>query len=130
MTFNVDDASAKPEPDKSAVAAHLAQMLAEQEQHRKARRAAGLNALQRLVPIALGHTGQCRVVGRFLLGLYNGPHYRFDLTDLRLLDTPVHEDCLKVLMLDHSPEREVHEYIEDGLAKWQRLISMWGRNDD
>lgn len=42
---------------------------------------AGLTALKHLLPIAQRDSGQSGVIGRFLLGLYNGPAHRFDLTE-------------------------------------------------
>lgn len=86
---------------------------------------AGVQALHRLVPVALRPSGQGRAVGRFLLGLYNGEDFPFDLTDLRSLDLVLFEDCLKVLMMDYSPELEVHERIQNGSRIWQQLIEMW-----
>lgn len=47
---------------------------------------AGITALKRLLPIAQRDSGQSGVIGRFLLGLYNGQAHRFDLTELRRLD--------------------------------------------
>lgn len=49
-------------------------------------RATGLEALRRLVRIAKGDSGQCRYVASFLLGLYNGFRFKFDLTDFRAID--------------------------------------------
>lgn len=86
---------------------------------------AGTQALARLVPVAVRDTSQGRVVGRFLLGLYDGQCYPFDLTDLRALDLVLFEDCLKVLMMDYSPEVEVHERIPEGQAIWKHLVQMW-----
>lgn len=77
---------------------------------------AGLPALQRLVLVAQHDTGQSRAVGLFLLGLYNGHDYPFDLSSLRGLDAGLFSDCLAVLHLDYYPEREIHEYLEGGYA--------------
>lgn len=86
---------------------------------------AGTQALNRLVSIALRDSGQSRVLGRFLLGVYNGEDFPFELSDLRRLDLPLFEDCLKVLMMDYSPDLEVHERIQGGSQIWQRLIEQW-----
>jgi len=102
----------------------MTQALAHQ-QRRPAIETAGVQALHRLTPIALGYTGQSRVVGRFLLGLYNGYDFPFALHDLRSLDLPVFEDCLKVLMMDFSPELEVHERIENGDRIFDQLMAKW-----
>lgn len=107
-----------------SLASALAGIQAHQQQ-RPALVTAGTQALHRLVPIALRSSGQSRVLGRFLLGLYNGEDFPFDLTDLRCLDLSLFEDCLKVLMMDYSPEVEVHERIQNGSAIWQQLIERW-----
>lgn len=88
---------------------------------RPGRRAAGLDALKRLVPVGINDTGQSRVIARFLLGLWNGQAYPFDLTELRGLDSELYADCLAVLQLDRLAEREVHEYIKGGWAIWEQL---------
>lgn len=89
-------------------------------------RAAGVAALHRLVPVAQRCTGQSRVVGRFLLSLYNGTAFPFCLTDLRCLDTALWNDCMAVLRLDFRPEVEVHQYIENGDDIWSQLKRAWG----
>jgi hypothetical protein len=86
----------------------------------------GVAALRRLLPVAQSDSGQSRRVARFLLGLYNGTRFPFDLTDLRGLDFGLHDDCLAVLRMDHSPQREVHRYFEDGGAVFEELASDWG----
>ncbi|SEI82714.1 hypothetical protein SAMN04244579_02140 [Azotobacter beijerinckii] len=101
--------------------------IAKENAERPAIRAAGLEALQRLVPIAQRDSGQSHTTGRFLLGLYNGVAYPFNLVELRGLDTPLFEDCLSVLRLDRRPEREVHEYFKGGDAIWADFRKRWGR---
>ena len=90
-------------------------------------REAGVTAIQRLYPVARRDTGQSRVVARFLLGLYNGTRFPFDLTDLRLLDNALFEDCMAVLRMDaRQCVQEVHCYFEDGSRKWEQMASDWG----
>ncbi len=101
------------------------QQLQEFETKRPAIRQAGIEALARLVPVAQRGTGQSEVIGRFLLGLYNGYDYPFVLTSLRGLDTALFDDCLAVLQLDYSPEQEVHTYLPNGDAIWEELVSTW-----
>ena len=84
----------------------------------------GLPALRRLAEVAWGDSGQARIVGRFLLGLYNGRAYPFDMCRLRSLDLKLHQDCLAVLRLDYHPAREVHEYLEDGYALFKYLREL------
>lgn len=101
------------------------EQLQEFEAKRPAIRKAGIEALGRLVPVAQRDTGQSAVIGRFLLGLYNGHDYPFVLTSLRGLDTALFDDCLSVLQLDYAPEQEVHTYLHDGDAIWEELIGAW-----
>lgn len=99
--------------------------LAVEEAERPYIRAAGIEALHRLLPVAQRCTGQSRIVGRFLLSLYNGDAFPFPLTDLRGLDTALWNDCMALLRLDRRPEQEVHQYIENGDAIWSQLKKDW-----
>lgn len=74
-------------------------------------------ALLRLWPIAQRDHGGARVVCRFLLGLYNGSRFPFDLTDLRLLDADVLRDVMAVLWMDTHPQAEVHELLNGLLGR-------------
>ncbi|WP_084217404.1 DUF7673 family protein [Xenophilus azovorans] len=97
---------------------------------RQAIEEAGFEALQRLYVIALRDSGQCRFVARFLLGLYNGLRFPFDLTDLRGLDQAIFEDCMAALRMDaRLTAREVHTYFEDGHNKFEELAKRWGVED-
>lgn len=89
-------------------------------------RDAGLDSLMALLDVAEGDRSQSAVVARFLAGLYNGTDYPLDLTELRALDSDLFEHCLAVLRLDHHPTVEVHSYVPDGEARWQRMITAWG----
>jgi hypothetical protein len=89
----------------------------------------GVAALARLLNIARGHAGQGRHVAAFLLGLYNGNRFKFDLTDFRCLDREIFEDCLEVLKMDHSPVREVHRYFKNGSQIWEDLAKQWRIRD-
>lgn len=88
-------------------------------------RADGEAALRRLLPVAQGDTGQSGVVARFLLGLYNGRRFPFDLTELRRLDAGLLDDCLAVLKMDATPLKEVHEYFPDGGRIFEALAAAW-----
>lgn len=85
-------------------------------------------ALRRLLPIARGCTGQSERVARILLGLYNGPRFPLDLTNLRSLDYPVMEDVIAVLRMDANALQEVHCYFEDGGRIFEQLAADWGLN--
>lgn len=97
---------------------------------RPALQAAGFEALQRLYAVAIGHSGQCRYVARFLLCLYNGQRFPFDLTDLRGLDRALFDDCMTVLRMDaRAHVREVHTYFDKGSAKFEALAEQWRIQD-
>ena len=95
------------------------------QEERPAIREAGIQALARLVPVALRDSGQSRTVGRFLLGLYSGQDFPFTLTDLRSLDVGLFDDCIAVLRLDNVPELEVHEYLPKGQMIFNQLREYW-----
>lgn len=89
----------------------------------------GEAALRRLLPIARRDSGQSGVVAKFLLGLYNGTRFPFDMTELRRLDLDLFEDCLAVLRMDFAPEKEIHRYFEDGGVLFEDLAVEWGVTD-
>lgn len=92
-------------------------------------RAAGLDALDRLLKIAQGKSNQSRVVATFLLSIYNGTRFKFDLTEFRGLDHEIFQDCLSVLALDYQPEQEVHTYFPDGGEIWEKMALDWEITD-
>ena len=89
----------------------------------------GLCALKRLLPIAQGYGGQARIVTAFLLGLYNGRRFPFDLTDFRSLDYRIFCDCLLLLRMDYQPQREIHEHIKNGGQLLEKLAEDWNIPD-
>lgn len=60
----------------------------------------GIAALLRLVDVAHGCTSQPRIAARFLLSIFDGDRFPFDLTDFHCLDAHIFSDCLIVLRLD------------------------------
>ena len=87
---------------------------------------AGVEALKRLFKVARGHSGQCRHIARFLLGLYNGNRFPFDLTDFRCIDERLYDDCMRVLRMDaRACKQEVHTYFENGGAQWEAMAENW-----
>ena len=93
----------------------------------------GEEALRRLLPIAQGNSGQCRYVAAFLLGLYNGRRFLFDLTDLRCLDLKIFNDCMAVLRMDFQPRQEVHTFFDQGNDEghkiFEGLAKRWNFKD-
>lgn len=84
-----------------------------------------LNAAKRLWSIANGLAGQGKTVARFLLGLYNGRRYPFDLTDFRLLDFRILKECLLVLEMDSNPEHEIHDLLGIPGPKFEEIAQDW-----
>ncbi|MFN3303152.1 MAG: hypothetical protein ACK44A_05460 [Roseateles sp.] len=68
-------------------------------------------SLKRVWEMAQGNHGGANVCAKFLLGLYNGARFKFDLTELRRLDSEMWTHCVNVLQLDFLPKREVHEWL-------------------
>ena len=93
--------------------------------------AEGIDALRRLYDMAAHHdNGGARRVAAFLLGLYNGMRFPFDLTDLRMLDNAVFADCMLVLRMDARVcEREIHNYIDDGGKRFEAMAEYHGIED-
>lgn len=88
-------------------------------------RKAGEAALHELLPVAFSDTGQSGVVAKFLLGVYNGKRFPFDLSEFRRLDRELFEKCQAVLAMDFQPKREVHEYVADGGRIFESLAATW-----
>jgi hypothetical protein len=87
---------------------------------------AGVGALGRLYEVAKRDSGQCRYIGRFLLGLYNGERFPFDLTDFRCIDDDLFEDCMRVLRMDaRECRQEVHMYFDRGGERWESMADRW-----
>ncbi len=90
----------------------------------------GAEALRVLWAVANGHSGQCRFIAAFLLGLYNGARFPFDLTDLRCIDSALYEHCSAVLHMDARVcEQEIYLYFEDGGTKFEQLAKDWQLTD-
>lgn len=105
------------------------QIMAEMAAHRRAIKQtqdAGIPALTRLFEVARRDYGQSRHIAAFLLGLYNGRRFPFDLTDLRCIDKDLFDDCMRVLAMDRTPQMEVHCYFEDGGQKFEDLAKFHG----
>lgn len=123
----------QPDPEgKAAAAAYFAELAEKRvrwERERVEFQAAGVEALQRLLEIAQGNSGQCRHVAAFLLSLYNSTRFKMDLTDFRCLDREIFDDCIAVLRMDYQPQQEVHCYFKDGGRIWEQLAKEWNITD-
>jgi hypothetical protein len=83
------------------------------------------DAANRLWHVANGTAGQGRTVARFLLGLYNGSRFPFDLTDFRFLDFRIFKECLLVLEMDFNPAQEIHNFLGVPELKFEELAEDW-----
>jgi hypothetical protein len=86
----------------------------------------GWAAMRQLWNTAQGSSGQSRYIAEFLLGLYNGPRFPFDLTSLRALDTDIAQDCLAALRLDAAGLKEVHRWLDKPSEAFEQLAAEWG----
>lgn len=114
------------------IRAHFEELLRQQREEESALpaiRQQGKAALGRLLEIARGDSNQCRYVAHFLLGMYNGERFKFDLTDFRCLDSAIFEDCVLVLKMDRRPAQEVHAYFHNGGAIWEQMAKDWNVRD-
>ncbi|WP_420464988.1 DUF7673 family protein [Panacagrimonas sp.] len=97
---------------------------------KEAARGPAIKGLQRIVGAIRGNpgAGQVRRLVAFLGGLYNGPRFPFDLTDLRSLDPDLADACLDVLRFDHFGQAEVHTWgVIDGaqLNGWLESYGLY-----
>lgn len=72
-----------------------------------------------------------RVAACLLLGLYNGGRFKFDLTDLRLLDGENLKRALVLIAFDARPSMEVHQWLNrvydrtDFGARFEHMAHRW-----
>lgn len=86
----------------------------------------GIAALERLFDAAQTGGGQSKIITMFLLGLYDGSRFRFDMTDFRCLDANLFDDCIAVLKMDSQPEKEIHQYLLDS----GRVFEDWAKKEN
>ncbi|WP_197495830.1 hypothetical protein [Methylomonas sp. DH-1] len=129
VSETITDLSLALSPDNSATAEESAddamerffRQIAEQDAERQTVTTVGLPALTRLAAVAERDTGQAGTVRAFLLSLYNGYRFPFNLTKLRGLDKALFDDCLAVLALDaRATAKEIHHYLDNGDECFQR----------
>jgi hypothetical protein len=81
-------------------------------------------ALERLIEIAQGDTGQSRIVANFLLAWWNADECGgFDLTDVWAVDTSIAVDMLRVFAL----MAERHQYPDNvGYGRqFEAIVRAW-----
>lgn len=80
-------------------------------------------ALNRVLAMAQKDTGGGRVCRDFLLSLYNGNAYPFNMNKLRNLDSGLFNACIAIMQIDCRPfpPKEIHEYWANGDQIFQQL---------
>jgi hypothetical protein len=88
---------------------------AKQEQHKQ--------ALTKVLRMALDDCGGSRVCRDFLLSLYNGHAYPFDMNGLRSLDGGLYAACITIMNVDCRPQPpvEIHEWFANGNKIFDKL---------
>jgi hypothetical protein len=86
------------------------------ERERATIQAQAVAALEQIETSIRSHpgTGQARRLVSFLACLYNRYEYRFDLSDLRALDTRLANACLDYLNYDRLGVRDLDQHLGDG----------------
>lgn len=85
-----------------------------------------MQAVERLIKIALGSTGQSRRVANFLLAWWNaGDNGGFDFTDLWNVDLEIAQDMLIVFALIANCRHYGDHYGFE--AEFRQLVNMWRR---
>ncbi|MCI0508640.1 hypothetical protein C8E00_103491 [Chromohalobacter marismortui] len=90
----------------------------------------GPAALNRLVRVAQGDSGQSHHCRRLLLAIYNGPEWPFELTRLRVIDRDLQDAALVVIEWATYTGRELHEYLPNGDGLMQRFWLIETRGED
>ncbi|WP_026296470.1 hypothetical protein [Thioalkalivibrio sp. ALJ2] len=78
-------------------------------------------ALDRLLLVALGRSGQSRSVRRVLLACYNAPEWPLDLSDLRGLDLDLQASALTAIGL-FMEGSDLYEHRPE--APWQAIWDL------
>ncbi|MGO2506304.1 MAG: DUF7673 family protein [Psychrobacter alimentarius] len=80
-------------------------------------------ALTKVLQMALDDCGGSRVCRDFLLSLYNGRAYPFDMNGLRNLDSGLYAACITIMNIDcrPNPPFEIHNWFTNGDEVFARL---------
>lgn len=85
-----------------------------------------LKSIEIAVTWALKHdTSGARVFATLLASMYNGNRVKFDVSDLKLLDSVNFEHALNCMRICQELHREPHQFFEKGGALFEQIISDW-----
>ena len=82
-------------------------------------------AVKRLFAAAQRGSAQSGSIARFLLALYEGKRFPFDLTELRSVHHELFSDCLTVLRMDVNTRQEIHSMVDGGGKAFEQLAEKW-----
>jgi len=86
------------------------------------------DAIDTLMPIAVKDCGGSRACALVLLNAYNADAFRFDITDLCVLDDKLYNAALVVIRCRAELCREPHEFIPNGDQVFEDLAAQWKRH--
>jgi len=118
-----------PEP-RSRLSQALAQVMNETRQRQLEAEKEGFPALEHLICVAQGHSGQSHHLRRLLLALYNGDSWPFEMQRLRGLDPALQADALAVIQMATYSGHEIHTFIEGGDALLKRFWEIEEAKDE
>lgn len=86
-----------------------------------------LKSAEQALRVATTHYGTSggRVFATLLASLYNGNRVKFDVSDLRCLDSNNFEHALNVMRLSFETSSEPHTWFKGGGAIFEQLIADW-----
>lgn len=67
-----------------------------------------------------------RVAATLLASLYNGDRVKFDMSDLKSLDSLAFEHAMKVIRACVEWHLEPHQFLHDGGRLFEQMIEDWG----
>ena len=118
-----------PEP-RSRLSQALAQVMNETRQRQLEAEKEGFPALEHLICVDQGHSGQSHHLRRLLLALYNGDSWPFEMQRLRGLDPALQADALAVIQMATYSGHEIHTFIEGGDALLKRFWEIEEAKDE
>lgn len=119
-----------PPAPGSRLSQALANVMHETRQRQLEAEQQGFAALEHLIRVAEGHSGQSHHLRRLLLGLYNGYRWPFEMQRLRALDADLQAEALAVIKMATYSGHEIHNFIEGGDALLKRFWEMEEAGDE